>query len=122
MWWKNALLVGLGGFAGTLLRYAAGRVFVSVQHFFTATFIVNIIGCFVIGAIFALANKNTGFEANWKPFLATGLCGGFTTFSAYSLDGLVLLQQQRYVTFFLYIAGTVLLGLLATFTGWWLLK
>lgn len=118
---KNILLVGLGGAAGSMLRYAFA-VWFKHATFPLATFLVNIIGSFIIGVIFAYALRNENFASNWRLFLAAGICGGFTTFSAFSLESLLLLQQQRMGMFFLYIFGTLLLGLAAAWLGYELMK
>ena len=118
---KNILLVGLGGAAGSMLRYAFS-VWFKHASFPLATFLVNIIGSFIIGVVFAYSLRSESFATNWRLFLAAGICGGFTTFSAFSLESLQLLQQQRVGIFFLYVIGTVLLGLAATWFGYSLLK
>ena len=118
---KNLLLIGLGGAAGSMLRYAFA-VWFKHANFPLATFLVNIIGSFVIGLVFAYALRSESFAINWRLFLAAGICGGFTTFSAFSLESLSLLQQQRIGMFFLYVIGSLLLGLAATWLGYSLLK
>lgn len=118
---KNILLVGLGGAAGSMLRYAFSVWFKHVP-FPLATFLVNIVGCFVIGAVFAYALRSEQFANNWRLFLAAGICGGFTTFSAFSLESLAMLQQQRIGMFLLYVGGSILLGLTATWLGYNLVK
>jgi CrcB protein len=110
---KNFFLVGLGGAAGSMLRFLFSIWFKN-NNFPLATFIVNILGCFVI--------RNPSFESNWKLFLATGICGGFTTFSAFSMESLQLLQQQKIGLFVGYILASICLGLLATWLGYSLLK
>ena len=118
---KNILLVGLGGAAGSMLRYAFS-VWFKHASFPLATFLVNVIGSFIIGLVFAYSLRSESFATNWRLFLAAGICGGFTTFSAFSLESLQLLQQQRVGIFFLYVIGTVLLGLAATWFVYSLLK
>lgn len=118
---KNLLLVGLGGAAGSILR-SLFAIWFKHSSFPLATLLVNVIGSFVIGMVIAVSIRNSSFDANWRLFLATGLCGGFTTFSALSAEGLQMLQQQRYGAFVLYVAGSLLLGLLATWLGFSLMK
>ena len=118
---KNLLLVGLGGAAGSMLR-SLFSIWFKHNYFPLATLLVNIIGSFVIGMVIATSLRNASFDANWKLLLATGLCGGFTTFSAFSAEGLQLLQQQRFGVFVLYVMGSVMLGVLATWLGFSLLK
>jgi len=113
---RNFLIAGLGGFLGTMLRYGAGVVIKSVNFPFS-TFTVNIVGCFIIGLVYGTVLKHPDLSQNWKLFLATGICGGFTTFSAFSIEGVQMLQQGRYLIFFLYFALSIILGLAATWLG-----
>ena len=116
---KNIFLVGLGGGLGSMARYVCQKWVADnyAPHFPWGTFAVNIIGCLVIGIFWGLAFKSFATNESWKLFLMTGLCGGFTTFSAFTLEGIGLIREQRLVLFFSYIAVSVLLGLLATYIG-----
>jgi CrcB protein len=114
---KNLLLVGAGGAIGSVLRYVTSLVTTS-KNFLLATFIVNIAGSFFIGILLALSMKNNISNEGWK-FLAVGICGGFTTFSALSLEGFQLLQQQRYLVFLLYFVISIAGGLAATYAGYY---
>ncbi|MFT3846972.1 MAG: fluoride efflux transporter CrcB [Lacibacter sp.] len=118
---KNFLLVGIGGAAGSMLRYAFSWWFKNAS-FPLGTFLVNIIGCFIIGAAFAFAMRNEHFDVNWRLFVVTGICGGFTTYSAFSVEMLTMLQQNKYALFIIYFSATVILGLLATWFGYALMK
>ena len=114
------LLVGAGGALGSMLRY--GVALAPVNKLFPFhTFIVNILGSFFIGALMGLLLKNVITNDGWK-FLATGVCGGFTTFSALSLEGMELLQQHRYGIFAVYFVLSIALGLGATLLGFTLTK
>ncbi len=113
---KNFLLVGLGGALGSMLRYAISLL-VTVKQFPYSTFIVNIAGSFIIGAVLALSLKNELFSNNWKIFLATGICGGFTTFSAFAAENMALLQSGKYGIAFIYIMASLLLGIAAVVLG-----
>lgn len=114
---KNFLLVGFGGMIGSMLRYTASLLIKnSASTFPYATFSVNIIGSFIIGWVFGMSMKES-FHLDWKIFLATGICGGFTTFSALSLEGVALLQQQRYGIFLTYFLLSIVLGLAAAWLG-----
>lgn len=118
---KNLLLVGLGGMLGSMLRYFISVV-IKTPSFPSATLTVNLVGSFVIALVLGSALKSSQFELNWRLFLATGVCGGFTTFSAFSVECVQLLQQQRYQTFILYVSLSIVGGLSATFAGLWLTK
>ncbi len=113
---KNFILVGLGGALGSMLRYAA-YLFITVKHFPVATFIVNIAGSFIIGTVLALSLKDENFSTSWKLFLATGICGGFTTFSAFSAENMQLLQSGKYTLAFCYIILSIILGIAAVWLG-----
>ena len=116
---KNILFVGLGGGLGSIARYLCQRWFTLnyPHHFPWATFAVNITGCLLIGIFWGLTFKSFSENEHWKLFLMTGICGGFTTFSAFTLEGIGLLREQRMGLFFLYVAGSILLGLAATYAG-----
>lgn len=116
---KNILLVGLGGGAGSMARYLCQRWFTFHYsgHFPWGTFAVNIAGCFLIGLFWGLTFKTYESNESWKLLLMTGLCGGFTTFSAFTLEGIGLLKEEKLALFFLYIAGSVIAGLALTFLG-----
>jgi fluoride exporter len=116
----NFLLVAAGGATGAMLRYGAGLL-VKPALFPWATFAVNISGCFIIGLLYGLAQRNALAPHYWL-LLATGLCGGFTTFSAFSLENLQLIQQQQYALFFAYALGSLALGLPACWAGYAITK
>ncbi len=114
---KNLLLVGLGGGLGSMLRYGSSLLLNS-KLFPYATLAVNIIGSFIIGIVFAMSIKDETFLNNWKLFLATGICGGFTTFSAFSVENMALLQSGKIGLALTYILLSVVLGIIATFLGY----
>ncbi len=121
---KNILLVGLGGALGSIARYLCQRWFAAnyIHSFPWGTFAVNIIGCLLIGIFWGLSFKTFDTTESWKLFLMTGLCGGFTTFSAFTLEGVGLIKEEKMGLFFSYVAASVLLGLLATYAGMKLTK
>ncbi|HEY6063127.1 MAG TPA: fluoride efflux transporter CrcB [Chitinophagaceae bacterium] len=116
---KNILLVGLGGGLGSMARYLSQRWAYAIypHHFPWGTFAVNIVGCLLIGIFWGISFRSFESNENWKLFLMVGLCGGFTTFSAFTLEGIGLIREQRLALFFSYVAASVLLGLLATYIG-----
>jgi fluoride exporter len=117
---KNLLLVGLGGAIGSMLRYAASLL-INSKIFPYATLVVNITGSFIIGIVFALSIKQAGLSNNWQLFLATGICGGFTTFSAFTLENMGMLQSGKIAMALIYIALSIVLGIVATFLGYQLI-
>jgi fluoride exporter len=116
---KNILLVGLGGGLGSMARYLCQRWFALSYSlsFPWATFAVNISGCFLIGLFWGMSFRSFDNNESWKLFLMTGICGGYTTFSAFTLEGIGLIKEQKMGLFFLYAAGSVIAGLLATYIG-----
>ena len=117
---KQILLVGLGGAVGSIFRYLISRLTFSDKSWFAfpmATFIVNLIGCFLIGLLIGLSYKQISFDHNLKLLLITGFCGGFTTFSAFSLESLQLYQSGHFLTLAGYILLSVILGILLVWLG-----
>ena len=116
---KNILLIGFGGSIGSIARYLTQKWFAAnfLHAFPWGTFAVNSIGCFLIGLFWGLSFKSIDNNESWKLFLLTGLCGGFTTFSAFTLEGIGLLKDQKLFLFFSYVAASVVIGLLATYLG-----
>jgi len=114
---KTLSIVGIGGAIGSILRYLVTDLvetrFVP-STFPYGTLIVNVSGCFVIGLIYALSEK-LNITPEWRAFLATGICGGYTTFSAFSYQSVNLIQTGQTMQFFTYVFGSLILGLMATF-------
>jgi len=113
---RNFILVGLGGALGSMMRYAV-HLSATVKSFPYGTFVVNIVGSFIIGLVLAFSVKEASFLNNWKIFLATGICGGFTTFSAFSIENLALLQNGKIGIAFLYITSSIFFGIAAAWLG-----
>jgi len=116
---KNILLVGLGGGIGSIARYLSQRWFAAnfAYAFPWGTFAVNVAGCLLIGLLWGVNIRSAEVHEGWKLFLMTGLCGGFTTFSAFTMEGIGLVRDQKIALFFIYIAASVITGLLATYIG-----
>jgi fluoride exporter len=116
---KTILVIGLGGAIGSISRYLIGGYI--HRHLATTfpagTFIVNITGCFIIGLLWGLASRHAWLTLEWRLFLITGICGGYTTFSSFSYESIELFRQGNYVYFLLYVLFSVLFGLLATVGG-----
>lgn len=120
--WSNIFWVALGGMLGSVARYLAG-ISIRSQQFPYSTLFVNVVGSFLIGALYAffLKKQNASNDSLWL-FWITGVCGGFTTFSALSLENFQLVQTQRWGALILYICATILLGLTATLAGYRLFR
>lgn len=116
---KHILIVGTGGFLGTALRYIVNVLCKVAFHssFPVATFLVNIIGCLLIGLVFGLAEKTDYLSQTQVLLLATGFCGGFTTFSAFANETFVLGSQGNWTLSALYVLSSIVLGILAVWLG-----
>lgn len=113
---KDCLTVAAGGAIGAVLRYLAGKIPLgSQQGFPVKTFIVNIVGCIIIGFVAALALKQLSEYPRLVLFLKVGLCGGFTTFSSFALETGGLIGRGSYLTAAAYVILSTLLGVAAVF-------
>jgi CrcB protein len=119
------ILVGIGGMIGSIARYLIAVLY--TKHFPASfiplgTFVVNIFGCLLIGIIYGLSERLHILTPNWRLFLATGICGGFTTFSAFSYENISMIQQSNYTGFAIYSIGSFVVCLLSVFAGLSLIK
>ena len=133
---RELVYVGLGGFAGSALRYVVGRLLSggtggstgagagdSISGAFPwGTMTVNVAGCLLVGIVYALAERGSISSPELRLLLAAGFCGGFTTFSAFMGENLAMLRAGELLLFALYTAGSLLLGLVAVWFGWWIAK
>jgi CrcB protein len=116
---KIILIIGSGSFLGGIARFLTSRY---VQNTFISafpygTFLVNIIGCLLIGIFFGISEKGNLMNTEWKMFLTVGFCGGFTTFSTFANENLALLRNGNIFHFALYAGLSVFLGIMATYLG-----
>ena len=120
---KSFLLVFLGGGMGSSLRYLvtiAMNQYSKVLPF--GTFTVNILGCLLIGLILGYAQKENTLTSNQTLLLATGFCGGFTTFSAFANENLELIKNGEIFNFSVYTICSIFAGVLAVFIGFYLIN
>jgi CrcB protein len=113
----------IGGALGAALRFGMGRLLpFQGQHFPWATFWVNGIGCLMIGLLIGYLEKKSirGDVIRW--LWISGFCGGFTTFSAFSLETITLFQNDRGAVAIIYALTSVGAGLLLTWIGWWMMR
>jgi fluoride exporter len=96
---QNYILVFVGGGLGSICRFAVGRWLNYNSTFPLGTFVANVFGCFLIGCIIAYLQKNSHNSTEWTLLLATGFCGGFTTFSTFAYENNLLLKSGNYNNF-----------------------
>lgn len=121
---RSILLVAMGGALGSVGRFLLSK---AVQEhaataFPVATFAVNVVGCFVIGLVYGLSLRGNEPAGDTKLLLATGFCGGFTTFSTFMNEGSALMKDEHYTYMMLYFFGSLALGLIAVLSGHQLAK
>ncbi|MBX7109342.1 MAG: fluoride efflux transporter CrcB [Chitinophagales bacterium] len=121
---KLVLIVGVGGFLGTVARFLSQQLVYKLYPvvFPYGTLAVNLTGCFLIGVFYAMAEKNNLLSPEWRLFLTTGFCGGFTTFSAFTYEGVQMMDNKDYLYLGIYAAVSVAAGIAATYLGIWLTK
>lgn len=120
---KSAFLVFIGGGIGSVLRYLIGKFLNSPESGIPyGTFAANIIGSLLIGIILGLAAKNNTLNSNQTLLLASGFCGGFTTFSTFAYENHVLLKSGDFLSFITYTIITFIAGFLAVFFGLHIVK
>ena len=117
---KNLLLVLLGGGFGSVARYLLSYFFTknNTSNFPWATFIANSLGCLIIGLLFGYIQKNNLQNETLKLLLITGFCGGFTTFSTFSLENIQFIQNQNYNLAIIYTLTSLFVGFLAVIIGY----
>ncbi|OYW20615.1 MAG: hypothetical protein B7Z54_00620 [Sphingobacteriales bacterium 12-47-4] len=121
---RNILLVASGGALGSVSRYLLSR-WIQVSQpgpFPVGTLFVNLTGSLLIGLLFGYLTKTETGSEDMRLLMMTGFCGGFTTFSALTLESLHLIRDNKTGLFFLYISVSLLLGIAATYAGWRIIK
>ncbi len=113
------IMIGIGGGSGAILRHASTLIINKYWHysFPLATFSINILGSFLIGLFAAYLLPKFGEDTLLKYLLITGFCGGYTTFSTFSIENYQLLQEGKFFTLFLYISSSIIVGILFVFCG-----
>lgn len=116
---KQLFIIGMGGFLGTIARFGVSKLNVH-WHFFSipiGTLIVNVVGSFIIGLVISLSQKNGIINTNLQLFLTVGICGGFTTFSSFSMENMQLIQNGQIMTALFYATISIIAGFIAVYLG-----
>ena len=121
---KSLLIVGTGSFIGGAMRYLLSTYIKNMygQTFPWGTLVVNLLGCFVFGIIFALFSKYNSTDNTFCLLLTTGICGGFTTFSTFANESLQMIQNGNIGEFIGYMATSVIVGIALIALGYWIVK
>lgn len=115
---RTVALVGIGGAAGTLTRYALGRLAsVAAGTFPTTTFAINVTGAFVLGLLLGTLARTRPSDRVWRPLLGVGFLGGYTTFSTFALETTQLVRSHHAVIAGVYVVVSLVVGLLAARLG-----
>lgn len=120
---RSLLLVGAGGAVGSMARYGIGYAvtrYLNNPLFPWGTFLINIVGSLIIGFLFGLIGRNQWMQDWGILLLASGFCGGFTTFSTFALDNVNLMQKGQSMIAFTYTILSIAIGLLLCRLGIWL--
>ena len=117
---KTILLIGSGGFVGSVARYYISKIIQdsSFTSFPAGTLSINIIGSLIIGFFLGVALNYRSFTVEWRMILMVGFCGGFTTFSTFTSENLKLIQDGQFFYVFLYTGLSVFLGFSAVYLGY----
>jgi fluoride exporter len=116
---KVLLYIGSGSFVGGVARFLTSRYIQNtvISAFPFGTFIVNLLGCFLIGMFYGMSERGNFLSVETRMFLTVGFCGGFTTFSTFSGENVAMLRDGNILFVALYTSGSVFLGILATYLG-----
>ncbi|MDP4275947.1 MAG: fluoride efflux transporter CrcB [Bacteroidota bacterium] len=116
---RQILIIGAGGFLGTVSRFLTSKY---IQVYFPSsfplgTFIINVLGCFLIGLFYGFSEKSSLVTPELRMFLTVGFCGGFTTFSTFANENLTMLRDAEFFYSLLYVGLSIFLGILAVYLG-----
>lgn len=115
----NLMMIALGGALGAVSRFLLGNAVSKAvgSALPYGTFVINVIGCFAMGLLMTLIVDREILPAAWRLFLCVGFLGGFTTFSSFGYEALILLSEGRLLALMAYVGGSVALGLVAAGLG-----
>lgn len=117
---KEVILIGCGGFIGSVARYYVSKLNLTLDFFSIplGTLFVNILGSLLLGFLTGIVVKSPILTLEWRLFLMVGICGGFTTFSTFTSENMMLLHNGQFLTAALYTGLSLLLGFIAVFAGY----
>ena len=117
---KQILLVGFGGFIGSIARFIVSKLNLhwNLLSIPMGTLTVNILGSLIIGFIVGVSSKSEIITPGLRLFLMVGVCGGFTTFSSFTLENMTLMQNGQFVSVLIYTGLSIFLGFLAVYFGY----
>ena len=120
---KNTLFIGCGSFLGGAARYLVSIAMKTVGKGFPwGTLAVNLVGCLVIGLLLGFFSKNFSESSSWALFMTVGICGGFTTFSTFSKEALMMLQAGNFISLLAYVTISVIAGIALVAAGYYLVR
>ena len=120
---KDIILVGIGSGIGGICRYLISLFMSHAQSGFPwGTFTANVAGCLLIGLLWGVTSRFHNLSPAFSLLFMVGFCGGFTTFSTFSKEGLAMLQANNYILFLFYAIGSVILGIMAVALGYYTTK
>ena len=120
---KNTLFIGCGSFLGGAARYLVSIAMKTVGKGFPwGTLAVNFVGCLVIGLLWGFFSKSASENSSWALFMTVGICGGFTTFSTFSKEALMMLQAGNFFSLLAYVVISVIAGIALVAAGYYLVR
>ena len=120
---RNTLFIGGGSFFGRVARYLISVAMKTMSKGFPwGTLIVNLVGCLVIGLLWGFFSKTASENSSWALFMTVGICGGFTTFSTFSKEALMMLQAGNFISLLAYVTISVIAGIALVAAGYYLVR
>ena len=120
---RNTIFIGCGSFIGGAARYLISVAMKTMSKGFPwGTLVVNLVGCLVIGLLWGFFSKNFSESSSWALFMTVGICGGFTTFSTFSKEAIIMLQSGNIVGLISYIGVSVIAGVALVAAGYYLAR